>query len=61
MSVDQVQEAVSSVEFTEWMAFYRLEAELMGGGAKDRPTEDETVARLRGWAAAHNARLQAGR
>lgn len=48
---------VDSAEFTDWLAFYEYEAELMGVGEKE--TEEETVARLRGFAAAHNAKLAA--
>lgn len=47
---------MSSMAFAERIAFYLLEAERMDPGDRGS-TEDETVARLRGWAAAHNARL----
>lgn len=55
MSVRQVQREVSSAEFSEWIAYYAIEAEL--NGAEHEPSPDELGSKLRGWAEGHNARV----
>lgn len=47
MSVKRTQREVDSLEFTEWMAFYRL----ADGREEERePTPDELGLKLRAWA-----------
>ena len=54
MSVRRCQREVSSREFAEWIAFYRLEAE---AADPDRePDEDELAAKFDAFIAAHKAR-----
>jgi len=55
MSVDRVQRTVNSLEFTEWMAFYTVEAEMLGG-IESEPTPEELGMKLRAFADAQNAR-----
>jgi hypothetical protein len=48
---------VSSREFTEWFAFWKLEAEQSGAETDRQPTQEELGAKIQAWAAAHNARV----
>lgn len=51
---------MSSIEFTEWIAFWRLEAEQQGAEPDRLPTQDELGAKIAAFAARHNA-SQAGK
>lgn len=55
MSVAEAQREITSAEFTEWMAFYTLEAEL-SGAVEHEPTPEELGGKLSAWAAMQNAR-----
>jgi hypothetical protein len=59
MSVARTQREINSAEFAEWMAFYWAEAELMGL-VEGPPTAEQLGDKLAAWAAAQNARAQAG-
>jgi hypothetical protein len=59
--VEACQRAVSSREFTEWIAFWKLEAERSGAESERPPTQEELGAKIQAWAAAHNARETAKR
>jgi hypothetical protein len=52
---------VSSHEFTEWIAFWKLEAERSGAESERPPTQEELGAKIQAWAAGHNSRVAAQR
>lgn len=54
--------AVDSAEFTEWLAFWTVEAELQGTAqpeAQRAPTRDELTGKIHAWVAKHNAAVAA--
>lgn len=48
------QRSVSSVEFSEWIAFWTYEHELQAGEEAE-PDRDQLSAKIHGWAQRHNA------
>lgn len=50
----ECQQATSSDEFVEWIAFWAIEAEAMSGEERE-PTRDELGQKIFAWAQKHNA------
>lgn len=58
MTVPEAQARIPSRDFSEWMAFYTVEAEYQGAVPDRDPTPSELGAKLRGFATVHNAGLK---